>query len=57
MTGSFWTKSKFMGMSIGVTLIGNLRLFLPEYKEVCMCNPSSVSIPCFMDKNRKLLDW
>ncbi|KAF6035978.1 hypothetical protein EB796_005717 [Bugula neritina] len=33
MTGSFWTKSKFMGMSIGVTLIGNLRLFLPEYKE------------------------
>ncbi|XP_067931574.1 oxysterol-binding protein-related protein 11-like isoform X2 [Watersipora subatra] len=33
LTGSLWTKSKFMGMSIGVTLVGNLKLVLPEYNE------------------------
>lgn len=34
LTGSVWTKSKFMGMSIGVTMIGGLTLALPEYNEV-----------------------
>lgn len=34
MTGSLWTKSKFMGMSIGVTMIGQLTLALPQYGEV-----------------------
>lgn len=34
LTGSLWTKSKFMGMSIGVTLVGGLTLILPEHNEV-----------------------
>jgi len=34
MNGSLWTKSKFMGMSIGVTLVGNLTLSLSQYNEV-----------------------
>lgn len=36
LTGSVWTKSKFMGMSIGVTMIGGLTLSLPEHNEVLL---------------------
>ncbi|ESO97687.1 hypothetical protein LOTGIDRAFT_152778, partial [Lottia gigantea] len=33
MNASIWTKSKFMGMSIGVVMVGKVRLHLLEYDE------------------------
>ncbi|KAI0208398.1 Oxysterol-binding protein-related protein 11 [Lamellibrachia satsuma] len=33
MDGSIWTRSKFMGMSIGVTMIGKVQITLLEHEE------------------------
>ncbi|CAH1785496.1 unnamed protein product [Owenia fusiformis] len=33
MNGSIWTKSKFMGMSIGVSMVGKVSIYLQEYDE------------------------
>lgn len=34
MNGWIWTKSKFLGMSVGVTMVGEGSIFLPEKGEV-----------------------
>lgn len=34
VNGSFWTKSKFLGLSLGVNFIGSVKLHLLDYDEV-----------------------
>ena len=33
LNASIWTRSKFMGMSVGVTLIGKVTVYLPQFGE------------------------
>ncbi|KAL5487404.1 hypothetical protein EMCRGX_G019998 [Ephydatia muelleri] len=38
VNGSFWTKSKFLGLSLGVNFIGSVKLHLLDYDEVYEAN-------------------